>query len=75
MTQHAVYDSTAGELAQLRDCVQGLARIIELPVHVDGGDEVELVCRVLDALIGMLGLGWAATRLHDPNGGRPVDVR
>jgi PAS domain S-box-containing protein len=70
----ALHEYPADEVARLRDCVNDLDNIMALPARWTGGDPTQIASTLLDALLGMLRLGFACVRLHNLEGGRPIEM-
>jgi PAS domain S-box-containing protein len=64
----------AVEVEQLRDCLDNLVGLMALPASRTGGEPAESVGALLDALFGMLRLGFVCVRVHDPETGGSVDM-
>ena len=65
----ARHESSAEEVARLRDCLNDLASIMALPALSTGGEPGRIVSTLTDALLGRLQLAFVCVRLNDPEGG------
>ena len=70
----APFESSAEEVARLRDCLTDLASIMALPACPRAANQVEIVSTLTDALLGMLGLAFVCVRLNDPEGGPSIET-
>jgi PAS domain S-box-containing protein len=61
------------EVSQLRDCLNNLVGLMTLPAGQTGG-QADVGGPLLDALPGMLRLGFVCVRVHDPETGGSVDM-
>jgi len=64
----------ADEVTQLRDCLNGLTSVMALPALSTAGEPAHIASTLLDALLETLQLGFVCVRLHDPEGGRPIEM-
>ena len=62
------------EVGRLRGCLNDLVSVMALPALWTGGEPSRIVDALLDALLGMLPLAFVFVRLHDPEGGSPVEA-
>ena len=67
-------DYSAEAVTPLRDCLHDLISIMALPARWTGGDPAHIASTLQDALLGTLRLSFACVRLHDPEGGPPIEV-
>jgi PAS domain S-box-containing protein len=65
---------SAEEVTRLHECLNELVSIMALPAQSTGGEPAQIVSTFLDALLEMLRLGFVCVRLHDPEGGRPIEM-
>ena len=70
----ATRDYSAETVTPLRDGLHDLVSIMALPARWTGGDPAHITSTLLDALLGTLQLSFACVRLHDPEGGPPIEV-
>ena len=70
----AGYESSAEEVARLRDCLNDLASIMALPALSSGSEPGQIVSTLTDALLGMLGLAFVCVRLNDPESGPSIET-
>ena len=70
----ATRDYSAETVTPLRDGLHDLISIMALPARWTGGDPAHIASTLLDALLGTLRLSFACVRLHDPEGGPPIEV-
>ena len=70
----ATHEYSAEEVTRLRDCLNDVVSITALPAQWTGGEPAQVVSTLLDALLGMLRLGFACVRLPDAEGGRPFEM-
>ena len=66
--------SSAEEITQLRDCLNQLVALTALPLAGDDGEPERVVTALLDALLGMLGLGFVFVRLSQPGGAPAIEI-
>ena len=62
-------ETVTAELARLRDCVAGLVGIMALPAAPPGSDPVEVLNALLDALLVLQNLEFAAASVSLNRGG------
>jgi PAS domain S-box-containing protein len=67
-------ESSAEEVTRLRDCLNDLVRIMALPALRAGGEPVQIVGTLLDALLEMRRLAFVFVRLNDPEGGSAIEL-
>ncbi len=67
-------DSAANEVARLRACLNDLGSLMALPALRAGGDTGRIVDALLDALLGMLDVSFLFARVHQPEGGAPIET-
>jgi len=70
----AGYESSAEEVARLRDCLNDLASIMALPALSSGSEPGQIVSTLTDALLGMLRLAFVCVRLNDSAGGPTIET-
>jgi PAS domain S-box-containing protein len=70
----APFESSAEEVARLRDCLTDLASIMALPALSTGGEPGQIVSTLADALLGMLQLAFVCVRLNDSEGGPSIET-
>jgi PAS domain S-box-containing protein len=70
----APVESSAEEVARLRDCLNDLASIMALPALSTGGEPGQIMSTLTDALIGTLPLTFVCVRLNDPGGGPSIET-
>jgi PAS domain S-box-containing protein len=70
----APFESSAEEVARLRDCLTDLASIMALPASSTGGEPGQIVITLADALLGMLRVAFVCVRLNDPEGGPSIET-
>jgi len=70
----APFESSAEEVARLRDCLTDLASIMALPALSTGGEPGQIVSTLTDALLGMLRLAFVCVRLNDSEGGPSIET-
>jgi PAS domain S-box-containing protein len=66
--------SSAEEITRLRDCLSQLVGLTALPLLGTDDDPERIVTTLLDALLGILGLGFVFVRLNEPGGGRATEI-
>jgi PAS domain S-box-containing protein len=69
-----LHDVSAEEFTLLRDCVNDIGSLIGLQHQWSGDEPAQALGAVLDALLGMLRLGFVCVRLSDPEGGDPIEI-
>jgi PAS domain S-box-containing protein len=74
MTNDPAREYSAEDVAQLRDRLNDFAGNMALSAQCTGAEPAETVNALLDALVGMLRLGFACVRLHDPERGRSIEM-
>ena len=70
----ARYESSAEEVARLRDGLNDLASIMALPALSSGSEPGQIVSTLTDALLGMLRLAFVCVRLNDSAGGPKIET-
>ena len=70
----AGYESSAEEVARLRDCLNDLASIMALPALSSGSEPGQIVSTLTDALLGMLRLAFVCVRVNDATGGPTIET-
>ena len=66
--------SSAEAVTGLRDCLNALAGIMAVPARATAGEPGHVVDTVLDALLEILPAAFVCARLHEPDGGPPLEV-
>ena len=67
-------DPSAAEATRLRECLNDVIGIMALPSHPPGSEPAHIASTFLDALLGTLRLSLGCVRLHDPEGGPPIEI-
>src|SRR5438270_7865839 len=62
------------EIGHLQGCINDLISVLALPAMWGGKEAAQIVCTLLDVLVGMLRLDFAYVRLKDPAGGEPIEM-
>jgi len=70
----ARYESSAEEVARLRDGLNDLASIMALPALSSGSEPGQIVSTLTDALLGMLRLAFVCVRVNDATGGPTIET-
>jgi PAS domain S-box-containing protein len=65
---------SAGDLTRLRNCLNDLTTMLELPAQWTDGGHDHIVSTFVDALLGTLRLDFVCVRLNDPEGGQSVET-
>jgi PAS domain S-box-containing protein len=63
-----------GEIKNLQRCINDLVSVLALPAMWSGGEPVQIVHTLLDALMAMLRLDLVYVRLEDPFGEEPTQM-
>jgi PAS domain S-box-containing protein len=64
----------AGEIKQLQRCLNDLISVLALPVMWTGGEPLQIVQTLLDALLRMLQLDLVYVRLKETGGQAPIEM-
>src|SRR2546421_5285104 len=68
------YTADEIEIRRLQGCINDLISVLALPAMWGGKEAAQIVCTLLDVLVGMLRLDFAYVRLKDPAGGEPIEM-
>ena len=67
-------DGPAGEIKQLRLCINDLLSIVALPAVWTGGSPAQIAGNLLDALVSMLNLDFIYARLGNSDASEPTEM-
>jgi PAS domain S-box-containing protein len=67
-------EQASDEIKRLQGCINDLVGVLALPAAWSGRESAEVVCTLLDALVGMLRLDFAYARLSDTIEGPPIEM-
>jgi PAS domain S-box-containing protein len=67
-------ESSGGEVARLRACLNDLVSVMTLPALAAGGEPAHVVNTLIDVLFETLRPAFVCVRLNDPEGGPPIET-
>ena len=68
------YTADEIEIRRLQGCINDLISVLALPAMWGGKEAAQIVCTLLDVLVGMLRLDFAYAQFKDPADEEPVEM-
>ena len=68
------YTANEIEIRRLQGCINDLISVLALPAMWGGKEAAQIVCTLLDVLVGMLRLDFAYAQFKDPADEEPVEM-